>query len=73
MKLITITALFSAPLIVLLSGCESSATEAEKAAFSRNVLQQENQNEQQQFDQAIDPGYQSEGVGQVPAWEDPAY
>ena len=71
MKLTLYTPLLSALILPFITGCESSATEEEKAAFSRNVLNQENREQKEAFEQAIEPGYQADGVGQVPAWEEP--
>ncbi len=72
MKITLYTICLFAPLALALTGCQSSATEKEKAEFNRTVLNNENMNEQQEVDDSIDEGYQAGGAGAPPAWEMPA-
>ncbi|WOO43458.1 hypothetical protein [Rubellicoccus peritrichatus] len=55
----------------LFAGCTSAATEEEKRNFAREVRAQEHQQQEEQFDRAIDPNYVP-SVGDTPAWEAPA-
>jgi len=53
-----------------LTGCHSTATEAEKRQFQQSTMRQENQQEKDYFDEAIDEDY-APSVGNPPAWETP--
>ena len=62
--------ILSMPLMVILAGCNTAATEEEKRNFSRQVLEQENQQQRDEFRRAVDEEY-IPSVGNPPAWETP--